>query len=377
MGNLKLKLNKAIINSVNFVWNSKNVISTLLLPLSYITKAVVKRKTSTYKAGKSWHPNIPVIVVGNIYVGGTGKTPVVIELVKHLQRNGYTPAVISRGYGVKSNKEAMIGAHPLNPKLFGDEPSLIAQETGAVISVHPERIKAAQALLDRNKSITEGKINVMVMDDGLQHLKIDRDIEIIVQDARGIGNGRLLPAGPLREPADKLKDVDIIINNGLFNDTSKFEGLTQHSDSLLSKSKINSETISKPINAYMDLYAYEVIHLNSNKCMDWQSWLTENEHKQISALAGIGNPSRFFNMLKKDLKNITNLYPLADHAKIDTGSFKNVANDIVLITSKDAIKCKHVKDERIWIVKAKPQFNSDLWLQYILNKLNNWKHHAS
>src|SRR5690606_15033938 len=145
-----------------------------------------------------------------LLVGGTGKTPVVIAVIKSLQARGWTPGVVSRGYGVKIGTEPRSGQGELPAADFGDEPSLIAASTGAAIAVHPQRNLARQALAESFPDV-----DVVVSDDGLQHLGLSRDVEIIVQDARGIGNGRLLPAGPLREPASKLSEVDFIIDNSI------------------------------------------------------------------------------------------------------------------------------------------------------------------
>src|SRR5690606_16068633 len=179
----------------------KGLISTLLSPLSWVARAFIARKRLRYqrKPGLSHQSRLPVIIVGNIYVGGTGKTPVVIALVQSLQARGWRPGVISRGYGAKVGKHARTGQGQLDPALFGDEPALIAQATQVPVAVHPKR---ALALLELQE--TYPQVDVIVADDGLQHLALGRDLEIVVQDGRGIGNGRVLPAGPLREPASRL-----------------------------------------------------------------------------------------------------------------------------------------------------------------------------
>ena len=157
--------------------------------------------------GHTYRAPVPVVIVGNLYVGGTGKTPVVIALVKQLKALGWHPGLISRGYGAKLGPSARTGQGELNASIMGDEPALLAEQTGAWIGVHPNRQLACQALLKADPAI-----DIIVSDDGLQHLALARDVEIVVQDTRGVGNGWLLPAGPLREPAKRLKTVDVVIH---------------------------------------------------------------------------------------------------------------------------------------------------------------------
>ncbi|MGK0558979.1 tetraacyldisaccharide 4'-kinase, partial [Bordetella bronchiseptica] len=191
-------------------WRQGGWLSTLLRPLAALTGLVVARKRNAYLTGAraAWRAPVPVVVVGNIYVGGTGKTPVVIEVVRQLQARGWTPGVVSRGYGVDVGAAPRVGQGQLAAADYGDEPALIARATGAAIAVHPHRPRAVQALLRAHPGV-----DVVVSDDGLQHLALARDVEIVVQDERGVGNGRLLPAGPLREPAQRLADVDAIVTN--------------------------------------------------------------------------------------------------------------------------------------------------------------------
>ncbi len=178
-------------------WQHGGWLSTLLRPLSALTGWAVARKRSRYRQGRlpAYRAPVPVVVIGNVYVGGTGKTPMVIATVEGLRARGYTPGVVSRGYGVKVGPQPRVGTGALEADRYGDEPALIARATGAPVSVHPKRALAAQALLQAHP-----QVDVIVSDDGLQHLALARDIEIVVQDERGVGNGRLLPAGPCANP---------------------------------------------------------------------------------------------------------------------------------------------------------------------------------
>src|SRR5699024_198723 len=200
--NMQAKLN----HWIHQQWQHKGLFARLLYPLSRLTAHIVKNKQT--KHYPSWNTDMPpIIIVGNIFVGGVGKTPAVISLCQQLKRFGWRPGVISRGYGAKIGPKPIARHAPLDPQQVGDEPSLIAQLAQVPIAVHPNRRHAAQALMNYAPDT-----NVIIADDGLQHYPLPRAIEIIVQDERGIGNGWLLPAGPLREPATRLHQVEWVLN---------------------------------------------------------------------------------------------------------------------------------------------------------------------
>lgn len=266
-------------------WRQGGWLSTLLRPLAALTGLVVARKRNAYLTGAraAWRAPVPVVVVGNIYVGGTGKTPVVIEVVRQLQARGWTPGVVSRGYGVDVGAAPRVGQGQLAAADYGDEPALIARATGAAIAVHPHRPRAVQALLRAHPGV-----DVVVSDDGLQHLALARDVEIVVQDERGVGNGRLLPVGPLREPAQRLADVDAIVTNA-----------------------------GRP-----------------------------------RAAAGIGNPARFFQTLEQAGIRPAHTLALPDHYAYAQSPFTALDADLILVTAKDAIKCAALDDPRLWAVQV-------------------------
>lgn len=342
------------------IWSQKGPISNLLLPLSWLVEQWVKRKEARFPRHRHADdpPGVPVIVVGNILVGGTGKTPVVIALVKALQQAGYTPGVISRGYGVRIGKQPRV-FDPGNPgklsqqvgevpatlaQSLGDEPALITHSTDAPIAVHPRRLLAAQALRHNCPAV-----NIIVSDDGLQHLALARDLEIVVQDDRGIANGRLLPAGPLREPATRLHQVDVLIHHG-------------------PQPAVNT-TASGPLQVHMQLQPYAVEHVASGRLITWEQWqhsaTNPSRKATVMAMAAIGNPQRFFSMLTQQGIALDQTLALADHSHYHPQLLANLTADIILMTAKDAVKCRAFNDPRLWAVLVEPQFQPSDWISQL------------
>ncbi|AEC19232.1 tetraacyldisaccharide 4'-kinase [Pusillimonas sp. T7-7] len=334
--------------AMHTAWKKKGLISTLLLPVSWVARAFIARKRLRYQRnpGLSHQSRLPVIIVGNIYVGGTGKTPVVIALVQALQAHGWRPGVISRGYGAKVGKQARTGQGQLDPALFGDEPALIAQATQAPVAVHPKRVLA---LLQLQEAYPQ--VDVIVADDGLQHLALGRDLEIVVQDGRAIGNGRVLPAGPLREPASRLDYVDILITN-----------------------LQPGETPPKPLKAQtwqlsMQLAPVRVEQLSTGISMEWAAWHVSHRQQAASAVAAIGQPERFFAMLSAAGLQLNQTVALPDHDAYDSSPFTTLSDPIILITGKDAVKCRRFNDSRLWVVYAEPVFSDPSWLEFCHQRL--------
>jgi len=339
------------------IWQEKGPLSNLLQPLSLLVRYWVKNKEARYTRHRQPDapPGVPVIVVGNIMVGGTGKTPVVIALVHALRQAGWTPGVISRGYGTRIGKHPRV-FNPANPgelshhvgeipatlaHYIGDEPALIVNSTDAPIAVHPQRLLAAQALRQACPHI-----DIVISDDGLQHLALARDIEIVVQDERGIGNGRLLPAGPLREPATRLAHVDVLITNN--------------------QQAPPQQPPSGPLHVQMNLLPYAVEHVASGRIIRWEQWLDSTASQRakttVMAMAAIGNPQRFFLMLRQAGIALDQTLTLADHSRYHPQLFANLTADVILMTAKDAVKCRAFNDPRLWAVLVEPHFEPKDWI---------------
>ncbi|RTZ47723.1 tetraacyldisaccharide 4'-kinase [Candidimonas sp. SYP-B2681] len=327
--------------ALHAAWQRKGALSALLWPFSLPVIGAVAYKHRRYAQRPElvYHSRLPLVVVGNIFVGGTGKTPVVIALVQALQERGWRPGVISRGYGAKVGQHARSGQGVLSAAEFGDEPALIARSTLVPIAVHPSRVLALKKL---QKSYPG--INVVIADDGLQHLALGRDIEIVVQDARGTGNGRVLPAGPLREPDSRLESVDFLITN-------------------LQSGQIAPRpfaTLAHQLS--MRLVPERVVQLSTGLTLDWPAWLAQYGNKPVAAVAAIGQPERFFAMLRAAGLSLEQTIGLPDHDAYERSPFSALASEHIVITSKDAVKCEQFQDARLWVVHASPKFSDPDWL---------------
>lgn len=319
-------------------WQKRGLMAHLLYPLSCLTRRVVSHRQRPSAKAHAWKAPVPVVVIGNIYVGGTGKTPVVIACAKALRQKGWIPGVVSRGYGVEIGPTPRVTQGLADPGLFGDEPALIAHETKCPIAVHPRRKLAIEALL-----ASHPEVNLIISDDGLQHVEMARDMEIVVQDERGVGNGWLLPAGPLREPASRLDEVDVVITRrGTVNtqaDSSKHE--TSH-----------------PVTRHLDmtLMPKRFRQVRTGQTRSLAEMLTFAHGKSRGAAAGIGVPQRFFETLTHSGLSLSQTRPLPDHAGIDAGTFADMPSDLIFITTKDAVKCRSHEDERLWALEVEPCF---------------------
>lgn len=287
---------------------------------------------------------MPVIIVGNIFVGGTGKTPFTIWLSNAMRKVGFFPGVISRGYGSTAYTRTIIVTTTSLVKEVGDEPLLIAKNTKCPVVIGHDRVAAAKLLLAHNP-----KVNLIISDDGLQHYALNRDIEIIIFDKRGHGNGWLLPAGPLREPTSRNCDFKV-----------------QNLDCTYAQN-IPTNTI------VMRLISTHIRQLCNNQNVKLLSKILSTA--KITAVAGIGNPERFFTSLQ-----IAGLFfrtlVLPDHYNYDTNPFATLKTDLILITEKDAIKCQTIngimQDTRIWIVPVSASINHKI-IDQIVKKLHESK----
>ncbi len=285
----------------------------LLWPLSLIFKSISRSRRQAFQSGKkvSYKAPVPVVIVGNITAGGNGKTPVVIWLVETLQKLGFKPGVVSRGYGAKAPSYPLLVEANTSTSHCGDEPKLIYQRTKAPVAVDPVRSEAVKALLQQD-------VDIIVTDDGLQHYALDRDIEFVVVDGvRRFGNEKLIPLGPLREPVSRLKEVDFTITNG--------------GESLAGEVAMSL----KP--------ALAVNMVTGEK-------IAVSELNNIVAWAGIGHPPRFFNTLNELGATPVLTHGFADHQDFNASQLFELAarGDNVIMTEKDAVKCAEFAKDNWW-----------------------------
>lgn len=332
-------------------WLARGLSARLLLPVSWVFGTLSAARRGLYRSGliKARRLPIPVIVVGNIYVGGTGKTPLTIWLVQTLRLAGFKPGVISRGYGTKGDVPREVTASS-RAQVVGDEPLLIAHRTGCPLMVGRDRVAVASALLAAHP-----EIDVLVSDDGLQHYRLARDIEIVLFDERGIGNGWLLPAGPLREPISRRRDFTVV--NGSRRKTTMPEAIHMHLSGVLTE----------------PLASYELLpgHSATRALKSFAPTVSGFSPARILAAAGIGNPGRFFTLLRDAGLQFDEM-PLPDHYDFVDNPFAGIKADIILITEKDAVKCRQNdalrNDPRIWIVPVTAHLD-DAFAKTIVEKL--------
>lgn len=294
-------------------YNPKHVWVWLLLPLMLLFALLSSLRRLLYRKGifSSSKVSVPVIVVGNISVGGNGKTPLVIYLCDLLRQQGYYPGVLSRGYGGKAKQYPMsVGAHTTSDEA-GDEPLLIKKRVNCPVVVDPVRPRGAKSLIENHHC------NVIICDDGLQHYALQRDIEIVVVDGiRRLGNNQLLPVGPLREGAWRLKDADFVVVNG--GETKNGEYRMSLESGRLVNVKFPSQTKS-------------VSELKS----------------AATVAAGIGHPERFFSVMRSKGVKIKAALSFADHYQFKPG---DLPEGTVLMTEKDAVKCQGFASDNWWFL---------------------------
>jgi tetraacyldisaccharide 4'-kinase len=297
---------------MNWLWYKANLFSYLLTPLSAIYKTIITLRRWSYVLGlqKTTYFPVPVIVVGNISVGGTGKTPLVIWLSELLQQQGYQPGIVSRGYGGKAKHYPQWVTKDSDAEQVGDEPLLMAQRTNCPVVVDPNRVAAVNTLL------ANSACNIIISDDGLQHYALGRNIEIAVIDGeRRFGNRFCLPAGPLREPISRLDKVDFKLTQG---------------------------------EAQQGEFAMQLIPSKIYNIAQPELLLPFNNIAQpIHAVAAIGNPSRFFQQLRLLGLNIIE-HPFPDHYYFKAVDLDFADDKLIIMTEKDAVKCKKFADKRYW-----------------------------
>jgi tetraacyldisaccharide 4'-kinase len=320
-------------------WSRRGVIARLLWPVSLLFGFMVFFRRLFFKLRilKSYRVGIPVVVVGNLSVGGAGKTPLVLWTADFLKRNGRKPGIVTRGYGgsLSKGKETRAATIASDPAEVGDEPMLLARRSGCPVWVAADRVLAATTLHRESP-----EVDVILADDGLQHYALRRDLEICVVDAHGLGNGWLLPAGPLREPKSRLRSVDAVVHHGAspaegFHMTLKGENLAN----------LANATDVRPLKSFAG--------------------------QKVHAVAGIGDPNRFFLQLAQAGLKVTP-HPFPDHHAFRPEDLAFGDQTPVVMTEKDAVKCKRIAQAHHWVfaVDAVPDPAFGRWL---LEKLSGSK----
>ncbi len=297
------------------VWYGRHPVGLALRPLGWCWQGIAGVRRHIYRSGLlgAYRAPVLVIVVGNLTVGGTGKTPLVIWLAGYLKSLGYRPGVVSRGYGGTARTWPQQVRPDSDPTTVGDEPIVIARRTRCPVTVSPRRAAGVAALIEH------GDCDVVINDDGLQHYGLARDIEIAVVDGvRRFGNRQCLPAGPLREPVSRLRDCDLIVTNGVPG---------------------RGEFGMK----YVPLHAINVARPDRRKSF---AALAE---EPVHAVAGIGNPERFFAMLRAQGLRVTP-HPFPDHHRYRREDLAFGDDHAILMTEKDAVKCEAFASSRHWSI---------------------------
>lgn len=321
------------------IWQTKSLITWLLSPLSLLFWLIsyVRKRLYSLNILQSYRSPVPVLVVGNISVGGNGKTPVVVWLVEQLQQRGVKVGVVSRGYGGKNKVFPQLVTQQSSAEIVGDEPVLIVQRTNVPLAVSPNRQQSIELLL------SQFELDLIITDDGLQHYALQRDLEWVVVDGkRRFGNGFVLPAGGLRELPSRLNSVDAIICNG---------GIAKSNEHLMSLEP--SSAVNLLTNEYRPLSEF------SQPCV---------------AIAGIGHPPRFFTMLGKLGIPLAKTQGFADHQDFDANQLKALADsqNPLLMTEKDAVKCKAFAEENWWYVPVSAKFSEKstaCLIEQVMNKI--------
>ncbi len=312
----------------------------LLVPLSWLYRVLAGWQRGRVKPERL---PVPTVVIGNLIVGGAGKTPLAIALAKALKVAGFHPGIISRGYGATADDLLAVDANS-DPKMVGDEPLLIARRTGVPVYVGRRRVEAGRLLLSEHP-----EVNVLLCDDGLQHYRLARDVEIVVFDQRGIGNGYQLPAGPLRESMARLATVDAVVGNGLASGELPVENpfFPMH---------------LQPGDFYALLDPLSTVAAEQ----------LQGSGKRLFALAGIGHPERFFSTLA-GMGLACETRAFADHHPYSASDLAFAKGGILLMTEKDAVKCAAIAKAadllpEIWVLPVEADLPQPL-VQLVLEKI--------
>lgn len=321
-------------------WQRLTPLSVVLYPLSLVFRAVAAARRAAYVARvlRVTRLDVPVVIVGNITVGGTGKTPLVLWLAGFLRDSGKQPGIVSRGYGVQTAEP-----RPVSPGAdaarVGDEPLLLAQRSGCPVWIGADRAAVAKALLMEHRGC-----DVIVSDDGLQHYALARDVEIAVVDAeRGVGNGLMLPAGPLREPPSRLREVDAVVTH-----------------------RTQRAAASPPHGIGMTLEGSAFHNLLNPAHVVGPAHF---QRRRTHAVAGIGNPARFFAHLEAlGLEFEAHAFP--DHHRYSAADLAFEDCDAIVMTEKDAVKCTPFAHEIHWALRVDARPDPELG-ELVLTKLRS------
>jgi tetraacyldisaccharide 4'-kinase len=315
---------------LNQLWYRERPGPSLLQPLGWLYGSLMRARRRAYQAGwlRTRDAGVPVVVVGNLTVGGTGKTPLTVWLARALTQRGYRVGLVSRGYGREGGEPRVVDAHS-DWRDVGDEPLILARRSGCTTVVARDRAAGARLL-------AAGGANLVLADDGLQHLRLARASEILVIDGgRGFGNGRVLPAGPLREPLTLPLHADAVVVNG----EPRHASLTG--------------SLSPGSTLTMQLVAQDAVSLDARLAA---RALDSFRATPVHAVAGIGNPQRFFQTLRASgIEVIEHAYP--DHHAFTAGDLAFADELPVLMTEKDAVKCAPFASARLWYVPVTAQFS--------------------
>jgi tetraacyldisaccharide 4'-kinase len=319
-------------------WYTGHPALALLRPLECLYRRVVNRKRARFLAGQGgiYKAPVPVVVVGNITIGGTGKTPLILWMIDHCRARGLRVGVVSRGYGATPPSLPWRVLPQQSAEHAGDEPLLIVNRTGVPMMIDPDRSQAVRALL------AEEPLDLILSDDGLQHYRLGRDLELVLIDAvRGLGNRRCLPAGPLREPVERLHSVDALLYNGAATDREDGYGFQLKPSALVNL--LTGER--RPVDHFPP-------------------------GQQVHAVAGIGNPQRFFNTLE-GLHWRPVPHAFADHAVFSPQALSFTPALPVVMTEKDAVKCASFAAPDWWYlaVEAVPSPAFVSWFDSQLTRL--------
>ena len=306
-------------------WYAPGPLGVLLAPLGWLFALFTVLRRGAYRAGmrRSWRVGCPVVVIGNLSVGGTGKTPLVIAVARLLARRGLRVGVVCRGYLGTASRWPRKVRPDSDPDRVGDEAVLLARRTGGPVAAGPNRIAAARILVRR------AKCDVILSDDGLQHLRLSRDVEIVVVDGeRRHGNGLCMPAGPLREPLSRLESVDLVVVNGAGRPGElEFRLEADHAVNLVDAS------LTRPLDSFLG--------------------------SPVHGVCAIGHQERFFRSLEAYGMTVVR-HPFPDHHPFSAAEIDFADGAPVLMTEKDAVKCERFADERHWYVPVTAVLSSEL-----------------